>query len=182
MRFVICKFQNLLSKIELLWLKASSKIVSLWRCTFILAILTMLENNFCYVFRKTPQMLRVFPLVVHIFYFWEAATSRRKTCQGNSVVPEPKICMTYQKNLSGMTCVRRCILVMQSPGVKFPFFLASFRKRRVSVASELQRSNADSLFDFRRRIHSEFVSQDHHICLLTVAPISDHPRLSFGLI
>jgi hypothetical protein len=53
------------------------------------------------------------------FHFWEAATNRRKTCQGNSVVPEPKICMICQKTLSGMTYVRRCILVMQSPGVKF---------------------------------------------------------------
>ena len=65
---------------------------------------------------------------------------------------------------------------------EIPFFLVSFRKRRVSLASELQHSNADSLFDFRRRIHSEFVLQDHLVCLLTVAPISDHPRLSFGLI
>jgi hypothetical protein len=96
------------------------------------------------------------------------------------VVSEPQICMMCQKSKpDSLFALVHCSDAESRREIPVSLFC---RKRGVPVASKLQHSNADPLFDFQRHIRSEHVSQDYLVWLLTVAPIADHPQLSFGLI
>lgn len=57
------------------------------------------------------------------------------------------------RNMNWVSCAHGCIFIMHSPH-EIPISLASCNKQQVSVTSELQHNNVDSLFDLRGHIHN----------------------------
>jgi hypothetical protein len=71
------------------------------------------------------------------------------------VVAEPQEChgLLKKKNWNRLSCVRRCIVVMQNPRARFPFIWPLATNGHFQSLQNL--SNVDPQFDFRGHILSE---------------------------